>query len=295
VLDLIAGNQDDILLLLGIPLPKFLAAYKAAHNLQGIPTPTINFNFQDELDRINGTTPLGAEAAPPGTPSAPGAPFAPGNGALVVITGGNHSESQNDKEEEQEMIDATNAVKTAAIGGNAAVSHLIYDAAFKGTIKPIQKFHLQHKENKETKQIKAAFTLPCLNKAAQGVATVIANKSPAQMPILRGLVNEPRTKATSAMERCIKSLEDQLKAAMGKTPNGTEKSKGNRKKSLQGILKKKVTPSAPKKTTAPPHTPRDAQDANSKGPVHAKGKKKPKGCKVSFVGKKATKPTNLRK
>ena len=44
VLDLIAGNQDDILVSLGIPLNKFLAAYKTANNLQGIPTPTINFN-----------------------------------------------------------------------------------------------------------------------------------------------------------------------------------------------------------------------------------------------------------
>jgi hypothetical protein len=58
VLDLIAGNQDDILVLLGIPLPKFIAAYKAAHKKQGIPTPTIDFNFQDELDQINGTAPL---------------------------------------------------------------------------------------------------------------------------------------------------------------------------------------------------------------------------------------------
>jgi hypothetical protein len=35
MLDLIAGNQDQdyILVSLGIPLPKFLAAYKAAHNL----------------------------------------------------------------------------------------------------------------------------------------------------------------------------------------------------------------------------------------------------------------------
>jgi hypothetical protein len=50
VLDLITANQDNILVLLGIPLPKFLSAYKVAHKLQGIPTPTINFNFQDELD-----------------------------------------------------------------------------------------------------------------------------------------------------------------------------------------------------------------------------------------------------
>jgi hypothetical protein len=47
VLDLLAGNQEDILVSLGIPLNKFLAAYKTANNLQGIPTPTINFNFQD--------------------------------------------------------------------------------------------------------------------------------------------------------------------------------------------------------------------------------------------------------
>jgi hypothetical protein len=192
------------------------------------------------------------------------------------------------------MIHATNAVKTAAIGGRGAVSHLIYDAVLKGTIEPIHKFHLQHKENKETKRIKAAFTLPCLNKATQCVATVIANKPPAQMPVLRGLVNETTSKATSAMERRIKSLEDQLKAAVEKTPNGAKISKGNGNKSLQGILKKKGTPTAPKKTTAT-RTPRDAQDANSKGSTCAKGKKKAKGLKVSFDGKKAAKPTNSRK
>jgi hypothetical protein len=192
------------------------------------------------------------------------------------------------------MIDATNAVKTEAIGGRVAVSRLIYDAIFKGTIKPIRKFHLQHKENKETMQIKATFTLPRLNKAAQRVATVTVNRPPTQMPILQGLVNETATKTTSAMERPIKSLEDQLKATVGKTPNGAKQSKGNGKKSLQGILKKKGTPTAPKKTTAP-RTPRDAQDTSSKGSACTKGKKKAKGSKVSFDGKKATKPTNLRK
>jgi hypothetical protein len=114
------------------------------------------------------------------------------------------------------------------------------------------------------------------------------------MPVLQGLVNETATKTTSAMERCIKSLKDQLQAAVGKTPNGAKKSKGNGKKSLQGILKKKGTPTAPKKTTAP-RTPRNAQDANCKSSMHTKGKKKPEGCKVSLNGKKAAKPTNLRK
>ncbi len=155
VLDLIAGNQDNILVLLGIPLPKFLAAYKAAHKLQGIPTPTINFNFQDELDQINGTALLEEEAAPP---------VAIANKALVIAINNDHSGSQDGKEEEQEMINATNAVETAAIGGRAAVSHLIYDAIFKGTIKPIRKFYLQCKENEEIKQIKATFPLHFLTR-----------------------------------------------------------------------------------------------------------------------------------
>ncbi len=66
------------------------------------------------------------------------------------------------------------------------------------------------------------------------------------------------------MEHCIKSLKDQLKATMGKTPNGAKKSKGDRKISLQGILKKKGAPTASKKTTAS-RAPHNAQDANSKG------------------------------
>jgi hypothetical protein len=100
---------------------------------------------------------------------------------------------------EQEMIDATNAVETAAIGGRAAICCLICGAIFKGTIKPIQKFHLQCKENDETKWITAAFILPRLNEAAQRVATIIANEPPAQMPVLCGLVQETATKTTSAI------------------------------------------------------------------------------------------------
>jgi hypothetical protein len=193
VMDLIASAPDDILVPLGITLPNFLAAYKAANQLQGgIPTPTVNFNFQNELNRINGTPQLAIEAQP----------------ATVthLATGDNNvncSETLFNEENdlEQEMIDATNAVETAAIGGRAAICHLICGAIFKGTIEPIQNFHLQHKEDDETKWIKAAFTLPCLNKAAQRVATIIANEPPAQMPVLCGLVQETATKTTSAMER----------------------------------------------------------------------------------------------
>jgi hypothetical protein len=82
------------------------------------------------------------------------------------------------------MVDAANAVKTAAIGGRAHIGRLILKALNKGTIEPIKKIHLQCKDNDETKWIKAAFTSPRLNEAAQRVATVIANKPPTQMPVL---------------------------------------------------------------------------------------------------------------
>jgi len=222
VLNQAAGNQDDILVLLGIPLPKFLAAYKMAHGLQGIPTPTINFNFQVKLDRINGTAPLEEEAAPPVIAAAAAAAS---NQALVVVINNDLTGSQDDEEEEQEMVSATNAVGTATIGGRVAVCRLIYNAIYKGTIEPIHKFHLQCNENKEMKRIKAVFSLPCLNKSAQRVAAVIANEPHPQMPVLQGLVNETATKATTVMERRIRSLEDQLKSATGKTPTGAKMSR----------------------------------------------------------------------
>jgi hypothetical protein len=180
------------------------------------------------------------------------------------------------------MVDTTNAVKSAAIGGRATICHLIFDAIIKGAIEPIRKFHAQRKENVETKRIKAVFTLPRLNEAAKRVAFVIANEPSAQMPVLRGLVDESTTKATSAMEPRIKSLEDQLKAAMDKK---AKKSKGNGKKK-----EKKGTPAAPKKTSAP-KAPRNVQDNNNKDTARNKRREKNKGCKKSSDGKKAVKPT----
>ncbi len=302
MLDLIAGNQDNTLVLLGIPLPKFLAAYKAAHNLQGVPTPTINFNFQVELDQINGTAPLGAEEAPPvaypavgGTP-AQDPPPAPGDGELIVVIGDDQQpKNQDDEEEEQMMVDATNAIKAAAIGRRAITCRLIYDAVFEGTIKPIWKFHSQCKENEETKRIKPAFTLPRLNKAAQRVAAIIAKEPPTQMPVLHGLVNETANKATSAMERRIKSLKDQLMAAMGKTPSKTKKIQGRREENTSGDSEEQGHSCRPHKNCCPPRRSLRRSRRNNKGSTHTKGKKKPIGRKVSFNGKKLTKPTNLRK
>jgi hypothetical protein len=79
----------------------------------------------------------------------------------------------------------------------------------------IQKNHLQCKENDEAKCIKASFTLPHLNEAAQCVATIIVNEPPAQMPALCGLVQETTVKSTLAMEWHLQSLKDQLKAIQG--------------------------------------------------------------------------------
>jgi hypothetical protein len=112
------------------------------------------------------------------------------------------------KDLEQEIMDASNAVETAAVGGTAAICPLICDTILKGTIEPIQKFHLQCKENNKTNLIKNVFTLPCLNKAAQRITTVIANEPPAQMPVLCRLVQETATKITSAIQHQIQSLED---------------------------------------------------------------------------------------
>jgi hypothetical protein len=165
------------------------------------------------------------------------------------------------------------------------------------TIEPIEKFHTQRKEYNETKWIKAAFTSPRLNEAAQRIATVIANEPPAEMPVLRGLVQETANKSTSAMERRIQSLEDQLKAVQGKkTP---KKSKGDgTKKNPPGILKNKDTPIADKKKkkkSIPKSVVSPTLGANSNDTVKGNGKKKKGERKVSFDGKKAAKPKKSRK
>ncbi len=167
----------------------------------GIPTPTVTYNIEDEIDCINNTPRLET------TENA--------IASLTALAKGEDTDIQDNGKNKQEMIDTTNAVETAAIGGRATICRLILDAIKKGTIEPIQKFHLQRKENVETKRIKAAFTSPHLNEAAQRLATVIANEPPAQMPVLRGFVQETTAKLTSAMECRLQSLEDQLKAVQG--------------------------------------------------------------------------------
>ncbi len=95
------------------------------------------------------------------------------------------------------------------------------------------------------------------------------------------------------MKCCIQLLEDQLKAVAGKKSNGAKNVKGDRKNLPKGILRKKGTPVAPKKLA--PKKSILNQGIASNNSARAEGRKKPKGCKVSFSGKKAGEPTSLGK
>ncbi len=116
--------------------------------LGGIPSPTVNHNLEDKISRVNSTPRLKAASD-----------------AAVALTKRNDNDIQDNSEHDGEMVDATNAVETVAIGGRAHIGRLILEAQNKGTIEPIKKIHLQRKENNETKWIKAAFTSPRLNEA----------------------------------------------------------------------------------------------------------------------------------
>jgi hypothetical protein len=93
------------------------------------------------------------------------------------------------------------------------------------------------------------------------------------------------------MEHCIQSLEDQLKAVAGNKLNGAKNVKGNGKNLPKSILTKKGTPAAPKKSAPKKSIP--GQGVASNDSAFAKLRKKPKGHKVSFSGKKAGQPTSL--
>ena len=93
------------------------------------------------------------------------------------------------------------------------------------------------------------------------------------------------------MEHRIQSLKDQLKAVAGKKLKGAKNVEGNGKNLPKSILRKKGTPAAPKKSAPKKSIP--GQGVASNDSARAKGRKKPKGHKVSFSGKKAGQPTSL--
>jgi hypothetical protein len=75
--------------------------------------------------------------------------------------------------------------------------------------------------------------------------------------------------------------------------NGAKNVRGNGKNLPKSILWKKGTPSVPKKSAHKKSI--SNQGVASNDSARAKGRKKPKGHKVSFSGKKAGQPTSLRK
>ncbi len=134
------------------------------------------------------------------------------------------------------MVDATNtaAQPMEGIGGRMAICRLIYNAIHKGMIDPILKFHKQRNANDEARRIKAAFTSPHLSNAAQHVASIIADKPAAPMPVLRRLVNKTMSKSTLVLECCIQLLKDQLeKAVASNKPSRAKKSQGQREESTK--------------------------------------------------------------
>ena len=54
IMDIIAINQDALLVPIGLTIPQFLAVYKASNKLPLLPTPTVHCNFQNAIEQING-------------------------------------------------------------------------------------------------------------------------------------------------------------------------------------------------------------------------------------------------
>jgi hypothetical protein len=196
---------------------------------------------------------------------------------------GKYNSDDDDNANDSEMIDATNTASQPmeGIGGRMAICHLIYDAIHNGTADPILKFHKQRNENDKARRIKAAFNSPRLRNAVQCVASIIAKKPAVPMPVLRGLVNKTMSKSTSALERCIQLLEDQLKKAVASNKSSrAKKVKGDGKNQLKSILRNKGTPAAPKKSAPKKSAPKKSapdQDAANKGSTRTKEGKKPRG------------------
>ena len=73
----------------------------------------------------------------------------------------------------------------------------------------------------------------------------VASERLVERPVLRGLIQETANKSTSDLEKCLKSLEDKLKAATLKANKSTVKNeKGGGTKSAKSILRKKGKPTA---------------------------------------------------
>jgi hypothetical protein len=54
IMDIIAIDQDALLVPFGLTIPQFLSVYKTSNKLPLLPTPSVQCNFQNVIDQING-------------------------------------------------------------------------------------------------------------------------------------------------------------------------------------------------------------------------------------------------
>jgi hypothetical protein len=212
IMDIIAIDQDTLLVPLGLTIPQFLSVYKTSNKLPLLPTPTVNCTFQDAIDQING-----ASINPPPLPN---------KDENVIIV---YNPNQNQQDQDEEMVNALDEVEQqVAIGGRTIVYQLIKKVYIDSIVTPLEEFHAQLKRNAEVKRIKNAFTSAGLTDTAERVAEIIGCEPPAQQPVLRGLIDETTSKKTAAMERRIQSLEDKLKASNIKAKKSTAMGRNQR-------------------------------------------------------------------
>ena len=95
IMDLIAINQDALLVPLGLTIPQFLFLYKTSNKLPLLPTPTVQCNFQNYIEQINGESTI-----PPPLPNED-----ENENAIVV-----HNANQEQLEDE-EMMNALDEVE----------------------------------------------------------------------------------------------------------------------------------------------------------------------------------------
>ena len=107
-MDIIAINQDVLLIPLGLTIPQFLFVFKTSNKLPLLPTPTLNCTFQNVIDQING-----ASINPPPLPNE--------DDNVIVAYNPNQEQLQY-----KEMVNALDKEEQeVAIGGRTTLYQLI--------------------------------------------------------------------------------------------------------------------------------------------------------------------------
>jgi hypothetical protein len=169
IIDIIAIDQDALLVTIVLTIPQFLAIDKASNKLTLLPTPAINCNFLDAINRIKGVS---INHLPP-----------PANGEDAIVVYQTNQEEIQDVEMMNNLAvveeDATVREQTTQC---QLTIHTYIDSIV--IITPLKEFHAQLKRNSETKRIKSAFTSARLTDTAKRVSNIIGRKPLSQQPVL---------------------------------------------------------------------------------------------------------------